>query len=322
MKKIPVIIDCDPGLDDAVAIFLALSSDRIDVRAITAVAGNQTVDKTLNNVLKLLNAAGRLDIPVGRGASRPLVQHQQYLADYVHGESGLGRTELPLPDPMPPVSTAFDLLVKILETSEEKVTICPIGPLTNLAHLFIVRPDLKARIERLSIMGGAASCGNITPVAEFNIYADPEAADVVFASGVPIVMSGLDVTHRAYITPGEVERLKALVAGHGGILAEMIDFLSKTDHSFTESAGSPIHDACAIAVLLWPELFQSRNCHVDIELAGDLTRGMTVVNLLNIVDQPANAEVLLDVDRQAFAEALIQTLSAPGRLELSGGSRS
>lgn len=321
MKKIPVIIDCDPGLDDAVAIYLALSSEMIDVRAITAVAGNQTIDKTCDNVLRLLNAFGRLDIPVGRGAARPLIQHKQYLADHVHGESGLGKTILPLPDPQPPVVPALDLIISILESSDEPVTICPIGPLTNLAHLFILRPDLKPKIKCLSIMGGAASCGNITPVAEFNIYADPEAADVVFAAGVPIIMSGLDVTHKAYVTPTESARLKDAVATVGSALAEMIDFLGDTDSQFTEEPGSPIHDACAIAVLLWPELFVSRKCHVDIELAGDLTRGMTVVNLLNIIDQPVNAEVLLDLDRLRFVQHLTETLSAYQPRGIVGGAR-
>ena len=226
-KKIPVIIDCDPGHDDAMAILWALSSPRIELRAVTTVAGNQTIEKVTTNAIKVLTKAHRTDIPVAMGAKAPLIRKLVVGGEVVHGDSGLEGPVLPECGFDPSKLTALEMLVKTIEESEEKITLIPIGPLTNIATLFIVRPDLKEKIERISLMGGGAYMGNWTPAAEYNIWADPEAAKVVFNSGLPIIMSGLDVTHKAYITREENEILRAQGNEISIFAAELIDYFSR-----------------------------------------------------------------------------------------------
>ncbi len=197
----PIIIDCDPGHDDAMAILWALSSDRLDVKAITTVAGNQTIEKVTDNALRVLTKAGRADIPVASGAVKPLLRQFEPGGEQIHGDSGLDGPVLPTPLSQKSSLSALELASTILEESDEPVTLVGIGPLTNIALLLIARPDLKKKIRRIAIMGGG-TIGNWTPAAEFNIYVDPEAAKAVFSSGIPILMAGLDVTQKAYVTRG------------------------------------------------------------------------------------------------------------------------
>lgn len=315
-KKIPVIIDCDPGHDDAMAILWALASPQIKVLAVTTVAGNQTIEKVTNNAIKVLTKARRLDIPVAMGAKQPLIRKLVVGGEVVHGSSGLEGPVLPECGFEPSKLTALELLIKTIEESEEKVTLVPIGPLTNIATLLIVRPDLKKKIERLSIMGGGAYMGNWTPAAEYNIWADPEAAKVVFNSGLPIIMSGLDVTHKAYITREENEVLRAQGNELSVFAAELIDYFSRYHYEVEGFPGCTMHDPTAIAVLLHPEIFTGITCNVDVEVSGELTTGMTVVDTIGYKEKifgekvDKNTYVLFQVDRQKYVEYFFEAMKA------------
>lgn len=315
-KKIPVIIDCDPGHDDAMAILWALASPQIKVLAVTTVAGNQTIEKVTNNAIKVLTKARRLDIPVAMGAKQPLIRKLVVGGEVVHGSSGLEGPVLPECGFEPSKLTALELLIRTIEESEEKVTLVPIGPLTNIATLLIVRPDLKKKIERLSIMGGGAYMGNWTPAAEYNIWADPEAAKVVFNSGLPIIMSGLDVTHKAYITREENEVLRAQGNELSVFAAELIDYFSRYHYEVEGFPGCTMHDPTAIAVLLHPEIFTGITCNVDVEVSGELTTGMTVVDTIGYKEKifgekvDKNTCVLFQVDRQKYVEYFFEAMKA------------
>ena len=313
MPKIPIIMDCDPGHDDAIALLWALSEpEKLDLKAVTIVAGNQTLANTTRNALRVLTFAGRTDIPLAMGADRPLMRpsiFEQGATEMVHGQSGLDGPAMPEPGFEPVPMRALDLLIKTIEESEEKITLVPTGPLTNIAALFLVRPDLKAKIERISLMGGGSYTGNWTPAAEYNIYVDPEAASIVFQSGVPIVMAGLDVTHQAYITREENEELRQKGGRCAVFTAELIDFFSRYHYEVEKLPGCTIHDACAVAYLCHPEIFTGVDCHVDIELEGSLTAGTTVCDPGNYEGKNHNATVLYGVDRERFAELFIEAMS-------------
>lgn len=317
-KKIPVIIDCDPGHDDAMAILWALSSPRIELRAVTTVAGNQTIEKVTTNAIKVLTKAHRTDIPVAMGAKAPLIRKLVVGGEVVHGDSGLEGPVLPECGFKPSKLTALEMLVKTIEESEEKITLIPIGPLTNIATLFIVRPDLKEKIERISLMGGGAYMGNWTPAAEYNIWADPEAAKVVFNSGLPIIMSGLDVTHKAYITREENEILRAQGNEISIFAAELIDYFSRYHYEVEGFPGCTMHDPTAVAVLLYPEMFTSVKCNVDVEITGELTTGMTVVDTIGYKKKifgenpDENTTVLFNVDRKKYVEAFFAAMKSLG----------
>lgn len=316
MKKIPIIIDCDPGHDDAMAILWALAAPELEVRAVTTVAGNQTIEKVTNNAIKVLTKAGRSDIPVGMGAKQPLIRKLVVGGEVVHGSSGLEGPVLPECGFAPSKLTALELLAKTIEESEEKITLVPIGPLTNIAALFITRPDLKEKIKRLSIMGGGAYMGNWTPAAEYNIWADPEAAKVVFNSGLPIIMSGLDVTHKAYITREENEILRAQGNEISVFAAELIDYFSRYHYEVEGFPGCTMHDPTAIAALLYPDMFTSITCNVDVEVSGELTTGMTVVDTIGYKEKifgetvDKNTTVLFNVDRTKYVEAFFAAMKA------------
>ncbi len=314
MKKIPIIIDCDPGHDDAMAILWALASPELEVKAVTTVAGNQTIEKVTKNAIRVLTKAHRLDIPVAVGATEPLVRKLVVGGTVVHGESGLEGPVLPECGFAPSKLSALELLIKTIEESEEKITLVPIGPLTNIATLFIVRPDLKEKIERLSIMGGGAYMGNWTPAAEYNIWADPEAAKLVFNAGLPIIMSGLDVTHKAYITREENEILRAQGNEISIFAAELIDYFSRYHYEVEGFAGCTMHDPTAIAALLYPELFTGITCNVDVETKGELTTGMTVVDTIGYKEKifgekaDKNTTVLFNVNREKYVEAFFAAM--------------
>ncbi|WP_323972446.1 pyrimidine-specific ribonucleoside hydrolase RihA [Aeromonas hydrophila] len=307
---LPVILDCDPGHDDAIALILALASPELKVLAVTTSAGNQTPDKTLNNALRILTLLGRDDIPVSAGAPKPLAR-ELIIADNVHGESGLDGPKLPDPGFAPVAMTALELMAKCLRESPEPVTLVPTGPLTNIALLLAAHPELKSRIARIVLMGGAAGAGNWTPAAEFNIYVDPEAADMVFKSGLPITMCGLDVTHQAQVMDEDIERVRAITNPVAQCVAGLLDFfmIYHRDPKWG-FAGAPLHDPCTIAWLLAPALFHGVECRVDIETGGTHTSGMTVVDRYGLTGKAANALVLLGLDRAGFIDLLVTRLRA------------
>ncbi|WP_324014909.1 pyrimidine-specific ribonucleoside hydrolase RihA [Aeromonas hydrophila] len=307
---LPVILDCDPGHDDAIALILALASPELKVLAVTTSAGNQTPDKTLNNALRILTLLGRDDIPVAAGAPKPLAR-ELIIADNVHGESGLDGPKLPDPAFAPMAMTALELMAKCLRESPDPVTLVPTGPLTNIALLLAAHPELKAKIARIVLMGGAAGPGNWTPAAEFNIYVDPEAADMVFKSGLPITMCGLDVTHEAQVMDEDIERVRAITNPVAQCVAGLLDFfmIYHRDPKWG-FAGAPLHDPCTIAWLLAPALFHGVECRVDIETGGTHTSGMTVVDRYGLTGKAANALVLLGLDRAGFIDLLVTRLRA------------
>ncbi len=305
MKK-PILMDCDPGHDDAIALLMAFASEKLDVRAVTTVGGNQTSEKTLRNALKILSFAGITHVPVAAGASRPLVRELE-IAPQVHGESGLDGPDLPEPAFAPCEKSALALMQEVIEASEEKVTLVPTGPLTNIASLLIAAPHLKAKIERISLMGGAAVGGNWTPAAEFNIMVDPEAADIVFQSGIPITMCGLDVTHKAQIFDEEIEQIRRQGGKVAVMVAELLDFFAKF-HQEMGFEGCPLHDPCAVAWLIHPELFTSEKHHVDIETCGEFTDGATVVDIRGVTGREPNVDVVFDVDRDKFIRLLADSM--------------
>ncbi|HHQ4560383.1 pyrimidine-specific ribonucleoside hydrolase RihA [Aeromonas hydrophila] len=307
---LPVILDCDPGHDDAIALILALASPELKVLAVTTSAGNQTPDKTLNNALRILTLLGRDDIPVAAGAPKPLAR-ELIIADNVHGESGLDGPKLPDPAFASVAMTALELMAKCLRESPEPVTLVPTGPLTNIALLLAAHPELKQKIARIVLMGGAAGPGNWTPAAEFNIYVDPQAADMVFKSGLPITMCGLDVTHEAQVMDEDIERVRAITNPVAQCVAGLLDFfmIYHRDPKWG-FAGAPLHDPCTIAWLLAPALFHGVECRVDIETGGTHTSGMTVVDRYGLTGKAANALVLLGLDRAGFIDLLVTRLRA------------
>ncbi len=307
---LPVILDCDPGHDDAIALILALASPELKVLAVTTSAGNQTPDKTLNNALRILTLLGRHDIPVAAGAPKPLAR-ELIIADNVHGESGLDGPKLPDPAFAPQAMTGLKLMAKCLRESPEPVTLVPTGPLTNIALLLAAHPELKSKIGRIVLMGGAAGAGNWTPAAEFNIYVDPEAADMVFSAGIPITLCGLDVTHQAQVMDEDIARVRAIPNPVAQCVADLLDFfmIYHRDPKWG-FAGAPLHDPCTIAWLLAPALFHGQDCWVGIETQGRHTVGMTVVDRYGLTGKPANARVLLGLDRVGFIELLVGRLRA------------
>jgi purine nucleosidase len=306
-----IIIDTDPGQDDAVAILLALASpDEIDVLGITAVAGNVPLELTAKNARIVCELAGHTDVPVYAGCDRPL-NRPLVTAEHVHGKTGLDGPVLP--DPQMPLAQghAVDFIIDTLRAQDPgTVTLCPLGPLTNIATAFTKAPDIVDRIQEIVLMGGAYfEVGNITPAAEFNIYVDPEAADIVFKSGAPIVVMPLDVTHDALVTPHRNDAFRALDSKVGHAVAEMTDFFERFDKEKYGSEGAPLHDPCVTAYLIRPELFSGRHINVEIETQSELTLGMTVADWWRVTDRPANAMFMGDVDAQGFFDLLTERLA-------------
>jgi inosine-uridine nucleoside N-ribohydrolase len=296
MTSAPILIDCDPGHDDAIALLLALASPELELLGVTTVAGNQTLEKTTANAIRVLDFVGRDDIPVAAGADRPLVR-EPVVAAYVHGETGLDGPDLPPPQRQPLAEHAVDFLAARVTGT----TLVAVGPLTNVALLLSRHPD--ARPERIVLMGGSIGLGNVTPSAEFNIWADPEAAAQVFASGIDLTMIGLDVTHEALLMTEDAERLRA--SGRTGrMVAELYDFFHGFHRDTYGFGGSPIHDAVAVAYAFRPQLVQTEHRYVAIECESELTRGRTVVDLWRRTGAEPNAHVGVDVDGRAFVELL------------------
>jgi inosine-uridine nucleoside N-ribohydrolase len=306
MAPTPIILDVDPGHDDAVALMLACGAPEVEVRAVTTVAGNVPLPKTTRNALRVLSLIGREDVSVGAGAEAPLAR-PLHTAENIHGESGLDGPEIAEPSLAPDERGAVQLMADVVEQSAEPVTLVPTGPLTNIATFLEEHPRLKERIGRIVLMGGSMGLGNTTPAAEFNIYVDPEAARTVFESGLPITMVGLDVTHEAAAGSEEVRRLRAL-GRVGEVAAELVTFFTGTYRKVFGFGAPPIHDAVAVAALVDPEILKTRPMRVEIECESELTRGETVCDLYAVWDKSPNAEVGMELDRAAFFEVLYRSL--------------
>ena len=308
--SIPILLDCDPGHDDAIALLLALASPEIEILGVTTVAGNQTLEKTTANAIRVLELVGHDDVPVAAGAERPLVR-EPFVAAYVHGESGLEGPDLPPVRGGPVETHAVDFLAERIAAAGEPVTLVPVGPLTNVALLLARHPVAAGGIERIVLMGGAIAEGNVTPAAEFNIWADPEAAQRVFSSGLDVTMIGLDVTHKALLTPADADRLRA--SGRTGrFVAELFDFFHRYHAETYGFEGSPIHDALALAHVFRPRLVETVACHVEIACASELCRGRTVVDLWRRTGKEPNAQVAVGVDGEAFIELLLERIPTLG----------
>ncbi len=313
MSPRKIIIDTDPGQDDAVAILLALASpEDIEVLGITCVAGNVPLDLTTRNARIVCELAGMPETRVFAGCDRPLGR-DLVTAEHVHGKTGLDGPDLP--DPTMPMADghAADFIIKSLrDHAPGSVTLCPLGPLTNIATALQKAPDIANRIQEIVLMGGGYfEGGNITPVAEFNIYVDPQAADIVFKSGVPIVVMPLDVTHKALVTPARNDAFRALGSAVGVAVAEMTDFFERFDKEKYGSQGAPLHDPCVTAYLIQPALFTGRHINVEIETSSELTMGMTVADWWGVTDRTPNATFMGDIDADGFFDLLVERL---GRL--------
>ena len=309
MSPIPVILDVDPGHDDAVAIMLACGAPALDLLAVTTVAGNVPLEKTTRNALRVLSLIGHTDVPVAAGASSPL-HRPLSTAEDIHGESGLDGPEIPDSSFEPDERGAPDLIADTLRQAREPVTLIPTGPLTNVATFLREYPELKDRVAHISLMGGSIGLGNTTPAAEFNVYVDPEAARQVFDSGLPVTMSGLDVTHQAGAGPVERENLRSL-GQVGGVVAELLEFFAGTYERIYGFGVPPLHDPVAVAAVLEPRLLKTRPMRVDVECESELTRGETVCDFYGVSGKPPNAEVGVELDREGFFDLLYRVL---GRL--------
>ena len=309
-KTTRIIIDTDPGQDDAVAILLALASPEIEVLGIVAVAGNVPLHLTEVNARKICELAGRTTIKVFAGASRPLIR-KLVTAEYVHGKTGLDGPDLPEPKMPLQAQDGVDFIIETLRNEPAKtITLCPLGPLTNIALALIKAPDIAARISQIVLMGGGCfEGGNVTPAAEFNIYVDPHAAAVVFGSGVPIVVMPLDMTHKALTTKVRVERFRQGKSPLMKAVALWIDYFERFDENKYGTDGGPLHDPTVIAWLIKPELFSGRDCNVEIETASELTMGMTVIDWWGVTGRAKNAHVIGAVDADGFFDLIYERIS-------------
>jgi inosine-uridine nucleoside N-ribohydrolase len=313
VSSIPVLLDCDPGHDDAIALLLALSSPKLRLLGVTTVAGNQTLERTTANAIRILDHIGRADVPVAAGAPRPLVRERQVAAD-VHGETGLDGPDLPPPSREPVAEHAIDLIASLLSDAPEPVTLVPTGPLTNIGLLLARYPELTSKIARVVLMGGSVGEGNVTPSAEFNIWADPEAAQRVFSSGLDVTMVGLDVTHKALMTPAHVAKM-ADAGKAGRLVADLYGFYSQFHRRQYGWDASPVHDAVAVAHVIDGTLLTTIDCGVEVDTGGELSRGRTNADRWGRMGWPANCHVAVDVDVERFFTLLIErisSLTAPG----------
>jgi len=306
-----IIIDTDPGQDDAVAILLALASpEDIEVLGITCVAGNVPLDLTVRNARIICELAGKTDVKIFAGCDRPLGR-ELVTAEHVHGKTGLDGPVLP--EPTMPIADghAVDFIIDMLrEHAPGTVTLCPLGPLTNIATALQKAPDIANRIAKIVLMGGGYfEGGNITPAAEFNIYVDPQAADIVFKSGAPIVVMPLDVTHKALVTTARNDAFRNIGSPVGIAVAEMTEFFERFDKEKYGSEGAPLHDPCVTAYLIRPDLFKGRHINVEIETDSELTMGMTVADWWGVTDRAANATFMGDLDADGFFGLLTERLA-------------
>lgn len=310
MKR-KIIIDTDPGQDDAVALLMALASpEDFDILGIVAVAGNVSLHQNARNALKVVELSGRTDVKVYAGCERPM-RRNLVTAEYVHGDTGLDGPDLPPPTQQLEAQFGVDFIIDTLMAHEPgTITLCTLGPLTNIAMALVKKPAIAERIKEIVMMGGGYfEGGNVTPAAEFNIYVDPDAADVVLRSGIPIVMAPLDLTHQMQSTPARLEKIKALGNKAGNAVHAMLSFSERFDLNKYGSEGAPLHDPCVVAYLLKPELFQGRHINVVIETASELTVGMTVADYWGVTGRARNVHFLRSGDADGFYELIGERLS-------------
>ncbi len=305
-RRHAIIIDTDPGQDDAVALLLAFACPgEIDLRAITTVAGNVDLDRTTANALRIRDLAA-VATPVHRGAERPLIFALE-TAEFVSGPDGLAGAGLPPPVSEPELGHAVQAIVDLCRAAEDDgITLCPLGPLTNIALAIRLAPDILPKIRRIVLMGGAIGLGNMTPAAEFNIYVDPHAAAIVFSCGRPIVMFGLGVTHQAIASVAQLARLGGLGTRTGAAVHGM---LTRPRPGGLGTAGHPMHDPCVIAWLLWPELFEGRDCFVDVDTSDGPQRGRTTIDWNGRLKRPPNALVMAHVAAGPLFDRMIDRLA-------------
>ena len=304
----PIILDCDPGHDDAIALLLALGSPELEVLGVTTTYGNQTLEKTTANALRVLELAGRADVPVAAGAAAPL-ERELVVAAHVHGESGLDGPTLPPPSIEPVPADAVEWIAGAVADAAGPVTLVPTGPLTNIARYLGLHGT--EGIERIVLMGGSIAEGNMTPAAEFNVWADPEAAQIVLEADLDVTMIGLDVTHKA-VTGPDVQRRLREGGSIGVFVAELVDFFTVYHRQTYGWDGAPIHDAVAVAHVLRPGLVETKLRNVVVERESELCRGRTVVDLWQRTDRPANAHVGVDLDAPAFFDLLVERIARLG----------
>ena len=309
-----IIIDCDPGQDDAVALFLAFASpDEIDLLGITTVGGNVPLELTSRNARLMCDIAGKHDVPVHAGCAEPMARSLR-TAEMIHGATGINGIDVFEPETPLQSEHAVDYLIRtLLAANDASVTLVPIGPLTNIAVAIEKEPKILPKIEQIVLMGGAMrEGGNRTPSAEFNILVDPDAADIVFKCGRPITQMGLDVTHQVLSTVDRVERIKALDNPVAAATAGMLSFFDRFDTKKYKSRGAPLHDPCTIAWLLRPDLFEGKDCNVSVETQSELTLGHTAVDFWQVTDRPINVHWVYGVDADGFYDLLIERLARFG----------
>lgn len=304
MERRPVFIDCDPGIDDAVALMMAFQAAELDVRGISAVAGNVGLERTLGNALKIVELSGAA-APVYAGADRPMFG-APIAAEHFHGEDGLLGAELPAPVRMPEAGPAWEALRREAEALGGALEVVATGPLTNLGIALSLYPELAGLVRCVTMMGGAAAFGNTTPAAEFNVLADPEAAELVFRSGIPVVMCGLDVTHSTYITAREVEELAALGSVQARLAAYFMGSGIEENARQFRTGGAPLHDPCAMMYAIDRSLFESKPCWIGVERHGKVTRGKTVTDAYSDAKRTANARLVTGSDREGFIRRMME----------------
>lgn len=308
----PVVLDCDPGHDDAIALLLAIASPTIDLRAVTTTFGNCSVDDATLNALRILTLAGATHVPVGKGARESLTGGST-LGNYVHGTSGLDGPDLPEPALAPAQQPAVELIEHVLATSDRPVTLVATGPITNVAAVLQRGIAPSSAIAEIVFMGGSVDRGNHTPTAEFNAYADPEALAIVLSSGLRVRMVGLNLTHQALATPEVVARMQAMGHRLGRIAAAWMGFFGASYRSIWEFDAPPVHDPCTIAALIRPEIVRWRRCFVAVETEGRWTRGTTVVDLHNRYGRPPNVDVAMSLDVDGYWDLVLTAIDSLGR---------
>ncbi|MFP6681495.1 MAG: nucleoside hydrolase [Gammaproteobacteria bacterium] len=314
MEKLPIIIDCDPGQDDAITLLLAMSSpESLDILGITCVAGNVPLDLTTRNARLMCDIADRNDVRVFAGCVKPL-QRELVTAENVHGKTGIDGIEIVDPQTPLEVTHAVDFIIETLEAAKNaSITLVLMGPLTNIATAIDKNPSVISKVAEVVMMGGAMrESGNISPCAEFNIYVDPHAADIVFQSGLPITVMGLDVTHQVLATPERRDRLRAIGNDVSRAAAAMLDFYNRFDSAKYGTSGAPLHDPCTVAYLLQPELFDTKCCNLTVETNSELTMGHTAVDFWHVTDRPKNINWVHAVNADGFYDLLFESL---GRFE-------
>lgn len=305
--KHKIILDCDPGHDDAIAILLAAHHPEIELLAITTVAGNQSVEKTTHNALKVCSLAHIRDVPIAMGMDRPLVRHAKHAPD-IHGVSGMDGPHIPEPTIELTHQHAVDLLIDLLMHSDGDITLVPTGPLTNIASAIRQQPAIIPKIKAISLMGGAMGLGNVTPAAEFNIHTDPEAAAIVFSCGRPITMVPLEVTHQALATSEVITRLRAAQRPVATFAADLLVFFADTYRKVFGFPAAPVHDPCAVAAVVDPDILHAHTMHVAIETNGEWTSGRTVCDIYGKLGKKPNARVGYSLEVERFWEMVLSTI--------------